>query len=279
MLNNKNNLEAEFYSLTISVERKHQVKSFGVDKPVSKFYTSFVYHLGYSMEKNMKDGVKYEKLCYSGQRCQKIPEALIKMYGTKTQSLDLSYNELITLRGLEGFPLLKELILDNNELSDTLVLPYLPHLNLLSLNKNKIFDIETLITKIQHNLPSLNYLSLLGNKACPNELADAENDEEDYQRYRYFVLYHLPNLKFLDSTKVREFERAEAKRRGKFMRVIRPVATPEDDETDTQWDNRFTPLPKNLRSLDDQRGSIRKCKKVYQGKHSEGNRFISNNDL
>ncbi|XP_044756188.1 leucine-rich melanocyte differentiation-associated protein-like isoform X2 [Coccinella septempunctata] len=218
-------------------------------------------------------------LCYSGQRCQKIPEALIKMYGTKTQSLDLSYNELITLRGLEGFPLLKELILDNNELSDTLVLPYLPHLNLLSLNKNKIFDIETLITKIQHNLPSLNYLSLLGNKACPNELADAENDEEDYQRYRYFVLYHLPNLKFLDSTKVREFERAEAKRRGKFMRVIRPVATPEDDETDTQWDNRFTPLPKNLRSLDDQRGSIRKCKKVYQGKHSEGNRFISNNDL
>lgn len=78
------------------------------------------------------------QLCYSGQRCQKIPEALVKLYGSKTLSLDLSYNELITLRGLEGFPLLKELILDNNELSDSLVLPYLPHLNLLSLNKNKV---------------------------------------------------------------------------------------------------------------------------------------------
>lgn len=78
------------------------------------------------------------QLCYSGQKCQRIPEALVKLYGAKVQSLDLSYNELVTLRGLEGFPLLTELVLDNNQLTDTLVLPYLPHLHTLSLNKNNV---------------------------------------------------------------------------------------------------------------------------------------------
>lgn len=33
-------------------------------------------------------------------------------------------------------------------------------------------------------VPSLQYLSLLGNMACPNELVCKEKDEEDYQRYR-----------------------------------------------------------------------------------------------
>lgn len=39
--------------------------------------------------------------------------------------------------------------------------------------------------KIAHNLPSLKYLSLLSNQACPNELSSLHRDEEDYQRYRY----------------------------------------------------------------------------------------------
>jgi Leucine-rich repeat (LRR) protein len=105
------------------------------------------------------------QLCYSGQKCQRIPEALVKLYGAKVQSLDLSYNELVTLRGLEGFPLLTELVLDNNQ-------------------RFQIVDIESLIVKIRHNLPSLTYLSLLGNKACPNQLSNIDNDDEDYQRYR-----------------------------------------------------------------------------------------------
>ena len=39
---------------------------------------------------------------------------------------------------------------------------------------------------------------------------------------RYFVIYHLPKLTFLDSTKVRNNERREALRVGEFMHVIRP---------------------------------------------------------
>lgn len=32
--------------------------------------------------------------------------------------------------------------------------------------------------------PSLQYLSLLGNEACPNQLVSPDKDEDDYQRYR-----------------------------------------------------------------------------------------------
>jgi hypothetical protein len=48
----------------------------------------------------------------------------------------------------------------------------------------QIRNLELLLTKIAHNLPLLHYLSLLGNAACPNQLSDADKDEEDYQRYR-----------------------------------------------------------------------------------------------
>lgn len=32
--------------------------------------------------------------------------------------------------------------------------------------------------------PGLQYLSLLGNQACPNQLVSPDKDEDDYQRYR-----------------------------------------------------------------------------------------------
>lgn len=63
------------------------------------------------------------------------------MYGNKVHSLDLSFNDLTTLRGLEMFPLLRELVLDNNQLTDNLVFPYMPYLHTLSLNKNKVSTI------------------------------------------------------------------------------------------------------------------------------------------
>ncbi|MBZ3877501.1 Leucine-rich repeat-containing protein C10orf11 [Sciurus carolinensis] len=70
--------------------------------------------------------------------------------------------------------------------------------------------------------PALEYLSLLGNVACPNELVSLEKDEEDYKRYRCFVLHKLPNLKFLDARKVTRQEREEALVRGAFMKVVKP---------------------------------------------------------
>ncbi|CAH0725254.1 unnamed protein product, partial [Brenthis ino] len=222
--------------------------------------------------------LSYDKnrLSYCGQDCQRIPPALWNMYGAKVNYLDLSYNNIETLKGLENFTRLEELILDNNKLGDSVKFPHLPKLKTLSINNNQITDLDSLIDKISENFPSLTYLSLLSNKACPNQLSDQDKDDTDYQRYRYFVLYKLQNLRFLDSRRVSVAEHREASIRGEFMRVRRPtsVSAPEAPPVATA-----RPLPVDLNSLGKHKGAYGKCVYKYTGKHSEGNRFILNSDL
>lgn len=218
------------------------------------------------------------RLSFVGQECHRLPSVLAKLYGPKVISLDLSYNSLTTLAGVEQFPKLEELVLDNNQLPDSTTIPSLPHLHTLSLNKNCINNLDLLITKIAHQLPTLRYLSLLGNKACPNQLSDQDKDEEDYQRYRYYVLHHLPNLHFLDSSQVSAVEREEAVRRGQFMRIMRPKNINPEEDTPSQH-SVYTPLPSTRRDGGDHQGAYGRCRYRYSGKHSEGNRFIQNSDL
>lgn len=73
---------------------------------------------------------------------------------------------------------------------------------------------------------------------------------------RQYVLHHIPYLRFLDSRRVGQSELIEARRRGQFMKVIRPKATEERGSTANTPPPTypFTPLPKNMRAPDDQRG-------------------------
>lgn len=80
------------------------------------------------------------QLSYVGQDVHRIPPILSKLYGAKVQALDLSYNSLTNLHELANFPHLTELVLDNNQLGDSLVLPNLPSLHTLSLNKNNVSE-------------------------------------------------------------------------------------------------------------------------------------------
>ncbi|CAL8368184.1 unnamed protein product, partial [Gadus morhua 'NCC'] len=91
-----------------------------------------------------------------------------------------------------------------------------------SLSVHRVFSEAALLEQLGALTPALRYLSLLGNEACPNELVSPDKDEDDYQRYRYFVLYKMPQLKFLDTRKVTSREVLEAKARGAFMRVVKP---------------------------------------------------------
>ncbi|XP_061490861.1 leucine-rich melanocyte differentiation-associated protein isoform X3 [Rhineura floridana] len=169
--------------------------------------------------------VNETQVAYIGQDCKEIPAFLGRKYGHIAKRLDLSFNLLRSLEGLETFSGLEELILDNNLLGNDLRLPRLPHLHTLMLNKNQISELESLLDHLVEVVPSLHYLSLLGNTACPNGLVCKDKDEGDYQRYRYFVLYKLTNLKFLDSRKVNRSEHEEAILRGAFMKVVKPTDT------------------------------------------------------
>ncbi|XP_034878356.1 leucine-rich melanocyte differentiation-associated protein isoform X2 [Mirounga leonina] len=156
-----------------------------------------------------------------------------------------------SLEGLSAFGSLEELILDNNLLGNDLVLPGLPRLHTLTLNKNQITDLECLLDHLAEVTPALEYLSLLGNVACPNELVSLEKDEEDYKRYRCFVLHKLPNLKFLDARKVTRQEREEALLRGSFMKVVKPKAS--SDRITASPVHHYTPLPSASRDLTNHR--------------------------
>uniref|UniRef100_A0AAZ3P9P0 Leucine rich melanocyte differentiation associated n=1 Tax=Oncorhynchus tshawytscha TaxID=74940 RepID=A0AAZ3P9P0_ONCTS len=173
-----------------------------------------------------------------------------------------SGNDSGSLAGLKAFTGLEELVVDNNLLGNDLQLPRLPTLHTLTLNKNQI-SFQELLEHLAKATPSLQYLSLLGNEACPNQLVSLDKDEDDYQRYRYFVLHKLPTLKFLDTRKVCKIEQQEAEARGAFMKVVKPKLS------DTVHFNILLPLS----------GVFAKCHYVYYGKHSEGNRFIRNDQL
>ncbi|XP_026788974.2 leucine-rich melanocyte differentiation-associated protein isoform X1 [Pangasianodon hypophthalmus] len=219
------------------------------------------------------------QVSYIGHDCELIPEFLAAKYGSSAKRLDLSFNQLRSLTGLNAFSQLEELIVDNNLLGNDLRLPRLPQLHTLTLNKNQLSDIEELLEHLQEVTPALEYLSLLGNEACPNQLVSLDKDEDDYQRYRYFVLHKLRNLKFLDSRRVTQIEHLEAVARGAFMKVAKPKT--EQDLSDRRSDTTsmpYTPLPRS-KDAKNPKGVFAKCRYVYYGKHSEGNRFIRNDQL
>ena len=223
-------------------------------------------------------------LTYAGQDAVVFPPRLVRQYAHVARRVDLSYNSLTSLDGIGEFKELKELILDNNRLRDGFRLPLLPKLQTLSINKNMINDLEVLLESILKNCPNITFLSLLGNICCPNELSCLDKDEEDYQRYRYFLIHKLPRLKFLDSRAVSGKERQEAIRVGAFMRIVQPASddlakqakrqTPGDGD-----ESEYSPLSQRLAQEGNHKGTYGVCRYVYYGRHSEGNRFIRNNDL
>lgn len=180
-------------------------------------------------------------------------------------------------------------------------LPRLDALATLCVNDNDIANLEQWLSCVTAAFPNLTYLSMLKNPACPNYFTG--KDQQDYARYRLYVVHRLPALKFLDSSPVSAQERAEAKRVGHLMRVARPaealaqpksaegllVATKTEEEQQKQVagdgdngaaegdndgdDDATVPAPGRGKA------SFGVSRYYYQGKQSEGNRFITNEEL
>ncbi|KAH7829628.1 putative leucine-rich repeat-containing protein [Monocercomonoides exilis] len=139
-----------------------------------------------------------------------INPSLLQTYGSKLVHLDLSYNKLTdkSLGPIAGFEKLESLVLDGNILTSYVSFPYLPKLHTLSVNKNKIANLSLFIEKVRTNMPSLRFLSMLSNEACPNYFF--HRSPQEYQDYRYYVISRLPTLSILDTTPVSDEERLQA---------------------------------------------------------------------
>eukprot|EP00754_Rhynchopus_humris_P044064 Rhum_TRINITY_DN3762_c0_g1::Rhum_TRINITY_DN3762_c0_g1_i1::g.11963::m.11963 len=191
-------------------------------------------------------------------------------------ALDASENELTTVEGLSRYPDLRTLILDSNEIDSLKGFPLLRDLETLWLNKNGLDDLDDALACLEGKLPSLQYLSLLGNPLCQSELSGASR--EDVARYRIYVAHHLPSLMFLDSSPITAEEKQTARTRGNYLKVAKPVAAEAAvvaadlpvkkeyyKESATREGNHSTFLGYQ--------------KHGYSGKTSEGNRFIKDDQL
>ncbi|XP_075559151.1 leucine-rich melanocyte differentiation-associated protein-like [Dermacentor variabilis] len=244
---------------------------------------------GPSGESSIYEPFRNGDISYVGHDCRSIPDRLVHAYAFAAYRLDLSYNQLTTIQGIEHFIQLRELVLDNNQLRDASEFRFNAQLTTLSLNKNCFDNLDYLVSCIEQCYPSLTFLSLLGNPACPDQISNPDrDDDDDYQRYRYYVIHKLRQLKFLDSRAVASAERTEARRVGAFMRVARPPlhvggsAPWADGGSDSEADAyRYTPLPLvPTHGIGRQRKTVYGMLKYkYTGKHSEGNRFIRNDEL
>ena len=99
------------------------------------------------------------------------------------------------------------------------------------------------------------------------------------------MIFKIPTLKFLDATPVSAEERAESLRVGHLMQVAKPnidhfqQSQKELQEKQQKELSMFGELPQDNRQIGETRASLGVARYVYQGLHSEGNRFISNSDL
>lgn len=138
---------------------------------------------------------------------------------------------------------------------------------------SQISNIDRVLDRIRECCPNIEYVSLLGNPGCPDQLTNPmSTDEDDYERYRLYAIHTLPpSLRFLDSRRVTQQERLNAKARGKYSRTIRlipelirksvPSSTHAGNEFDDIYFNiHYTPLPNSLRTPQDHKGAYSQIK-------------------
>ena len=226
----------------------------------------------------------HRQLTYVSSDSKEIPLVLAKVYGRYAERIDLSFCSLISLRGLEQFTCLTEIILDNNRLTDDVSFPGTQNLLTLSLNKNLFKRLDSLLNKLSSSFPKLQFLSLLGNECCPDFGVGVHfGDQEEYTEYRTKVISKFPRLSFLDSSRVKSSERRKVSVSSNVLPiVIRPTdkqlekLEEEEDETSLVVVQRQQNGPTVTASSTTAYGKVRYR---YTGKHSEGNRFIRNNQL
>jgi hypothetical protein len=111
----------------------------------------------------------------------------------------------------------------------------------------------------------------------------AEDEGEAYQRYRYYVIYRLKRLENLDATPIDAEERAQADAVGHRMAPARPdeAPSPAVGPTPAAPSEPSFSVKSLLSATAETKTStyLVKSKPRYDGTNSEGNRFITNDDL
>jgi len=193
--------------------------------------------------------------CHKNMSFQNLKEIPIFMF-SNIISLNLSFNLISDITNLQSLKFLRDLNLDNNEITENTIFPYFPFLETLSLLSNKIQNYPKFISNLEKKCPILSYLVLLKNPCCPLDIALENTDK--YKIYRYIIILAMKNLEYLDIFAITTNERKDAH----------------------QWkENSYTPLDLVEENLSSPTSLYHRQRFNYIGMYSEGNRFIKDNQL
>ncbi len=161
----------------------------------------------------------------------------------------------------------------------------MPSLETLWMNNNKVDDLRAFLDSAVKCFPNLIYLSMMKNPVTPDMYFN-EAEAEAYQRFRYYVIYRMPKLQFLDASPIDDAERKEALRIGHLMLPARPQGLGDDSKSSSGGSGHHgrdaeTYSMKGLIENKDTKVAtfLVKSKPRYDGSNSEGNRFITNDSL
>lgn len=151
-----------------------------------------------------------------------VPLDVAVSSGPSAKTLNLTENRFCPPGNLQHFKVLEQLVLDNNNISSLEGFPCMPSVTTLWINKNQISDLPELADQLLALFPNVMYLSAMMNPASPPLVLTSEEDVARSKRYRAYLAYRLPRLAFLDASPITAEERAEGREKGDFLVARKP---------------------------------------------------------
>lgn len=156
---------------------------------------------------------------------EEVPAAHLAAAAACT-TLNLSENRLRAPGNLQPFSRVQTLVLDKNGLRGVGGFAPMPSVTALMVNNNEIPDIVAFLDDVARVFPALTFLACMRNPCSPPLACVSEDDVQAARRHRLYVAFRLPRLQFLDSSPVTAAERKEAAERGAYLAPRRPKAAP-----------------------------------------------------
>ena len=195
--------------------------------------------------------------------------------------------------------------------------PTLPSVTELWFNNNAVHNLTSFLDGVVAAFPSLTRLSLMRNPASPPLVALSQEDIAKAARYRLYTIYRLPALAFLDASPVTAAERSEAAAKGQFYAVKKSAVAASrrssavggggGAQTGSTLDGGLSSSGGHAHAAGEGAGAstpaeqapaaasstaqgegtrtrppaayLAFSRSTYDGKHSEGNRFITKDQL
>ena len=171
---------------------------------------------------------------------------------------DISHNNLSSAAFLKDYPNIVMLTADYNSFQALDSFPSLNNLESLSLNHNQITDMNEMITQIAMKFPNLEHLIIFHNPC--NSAVIPEIQSSDFVNYRLRIIKRLKVLQTLDGLPVTNQDRLSAMELAEREKVaVHKIRVEQEPEQKSNLDM--------------------SSRSFYGFSSSEGNKFISNDDL